>query len=126
MIHNYLESLQKGLDKNRNEFLQLNSISNDQLQAIHAEKRFTEFVSKAELKKFEMKGYERMLARILEAPLQSSANNNNDDLKKKLLTIKNQLFSQPAIEDQDDGSSIANKMRTFPKNFMESQVDHLE
>jgi len=29
-------------------------------------------VSKAELKQFEMKGYERMLARILEAPLQSS------------------------------------------------------
>ena len=43
-----------------------------------------------------------------------------------MLTIKNQLFSQPAIEDKDTGAAIANRMRSHPKNFMESQVDHLE
>ena len=69
MLHSYLCSLQKGLEKNREEFLAQNKISSSELQAIHAEKRFVDFVSKAEMKQFEVKGYERMLARILEAPL---------------------------------------------------------
>jgi len=80
MLHSYLDSLQRGLDQNKQLYLDQHKISSNELQAVHAEKRFVDFVSKAELKQFEVKGYDSMLARILEAPLQSSQKNNNEEL----------------------------------------------
>ena len=88
---------------------------------MHAEKRFTEFVSKAELKQFEVRGYEMMLARILDAPIQASKKSNNEELQNKLQVIKNQLFSKPlsnqkAIEFKEDK----------PKSLLQVQQEHLE
>jgi hypothetical protein len=107
MMHSYLASLQKGLNKNKQSFLDINKITQNELQQMHAEKRFTEFVSKAELKQFEVRGYEMMLARILDAPIQASKKSNNEELQNKLQVIKNQLFSKPlsnqkAIEFKED------------------------
>ena len=81
MINNYLESLKKGLNKNTADYLQQNAISSEQLQAQHAEKRFVDFAQKAQAKQFEMQGYEKMLARILEAPMKSSEASNNLELQ---------------------------------------------
>jgi hypothetical protein len=72
MIDNYLTSLRKGLDRNKQEFLQINNMSEEQLRSEHAKKRFEEFVSNKEMKKFEVKGYEKMLSRLLEAPMKAS------------------------------------------------------
>lgn len=122
MIHSYLESLQKGLEKNKQEYLKINNITLNELQAVHAEKRFEEFVSRAEMKQFEMKGYDQMIARILDAPLKSSEQNNNSELSQKLSIIKNQLFSQPAAirgKENDDGKKLAQSMRTYPENLMD-------
>jgi len=121
MMHSYLASLQKGLNKNKQSFLDINKITQNELQQMHAEKRFTEFVSKAELKQFEVRGYEMMLARILDAPIQASKKSNNEELQNKLQVIKNQLFSKPlsnqkAIEFKEDK----------PKSLLQVQQEHLE
>ena len=47
---------------------------------MNSEKRFVDFVNKAELKRFEVKGYDKMLARILDAPIESSKQKNNPEL----------------------------------------------
>ena len=41
-----------------------------------------------------MKGYEKMIERIMEQPLQSSAANNNVMLQEKLLMVQEQLKRQ--------------------------------
>ena len=53
-----------------------------------------EYASTAELRRFEMKGYETMLSRLLDAPLQSSQKNNNLELHDKLAKIKTKLAQQ--------------------------------
>jgi uncharacterized protein YigA (DUF484 family) len=93
MIDNYIKDLRKGFDKNREKFLEVNNMTLEQMRLQHAEKRFVDFVDKTELKKFEMSGHERMLARILDAPMKSAIENNNKELQHKLSTIKNQLYS---------------------------------
>lgn len=77
MIDNYIKSLKRGFDLNRDRFLEMNNMTLEDMRQIHANKRFVEFVDKTELKKFEMSGYEQMLARILEAPMKSAVENNN-------------------------------------------------
>ena len=42
-----------------------------------------------ELKQFEVKGYEKMLSRILDVPLKNSKDNKNEELEKRILMIKN-------------------------------------
>lgn len=50
-----------------------------------------EDMSKIAYKQFEVKGYEKMIERIMEQPLLSSAKNNNPALQSRLLEIKEQL-----------------------------------
>jgi hypothetical protein len=54
------------------------------MKKIHAEKRFVDFADRAEMKKFEMSGHEKMLARILDAPMKSAIQNDNKELQEKL------------------------------------------
>lgn len=97
MIDNYIKSLKRGFELNRDRFLEMNNMTLEEMRQIHANKRFVEFVDKTELKKFEMSGYEQMLSRILEAPMKSAVENNNQELQNKLKMIQNQLINQPAI-----------------------------
>ena len=46
------------------------------------------------MKKFEVKGYEKMLARLLEGPMKSSEEHNNNKLNNVFSMIKNQLDTQ--------------------------------
>ena len=89
MIENYTSALKKGFEKNKEKFLEINNMTLDQMKQIHAEKRFVDFCDKTELKKFEMNGYEQMLARIIEAPMKSAIEHDNVELQKKLSLIKN-------------------------------------
>ena len=58
MIENYIKSLRKGLDKNKDSFLKINGISEEQLQKQHAAKRLEGGISAKKLRQFEVKGYE--------------------------------------------------------------------
>lgn len=69
MLDNYLASLRRGLERNRVEYLKCEGLTEATMQQQHAHKRFVEYASSAELRRFEMKGYETMLARLLDAPL---------------------------------------------------------
>lgn len=46
---------------------------------------------KVAYRQFEVRGYDKMIERILEAPLKSSQSNQNKELEEKLLLIKGQL-----------------------------------
>ena len=43
---------------------------------------------------FEVRGYDKMIERILEAPLKSSQASQNKELEEKLLMIKDSLSEQ--------------------------------
>lgn len=58
MIDNYIKSLKKGLDRNKESYLKINGISEETLQAQHAEKRLEGGISAKKLRQFEVKGYE--------------------------------------------------------------------
>ena len=45
-------------------------------------------------RQFEVRGYDKMIERILEAPLKSSQNSQNKELEEKLLLIKDSLKEQ--------------------------------
>lgn len=94
MIGSYLDSLQKGLQKNKEDYLSQNNITEEQLRLTYAEKRFTEGANSKSLRQFEVKGYDQMLARIIEAPLNSSVKNDNPELSDKLMMIKKALVSE--------------------------------
>jgi hypothetical protein len=94
MIHSYLESLRKGLEKNKLDYLSQNNLTEEQLRLQYASKRFVEGAGQGELRQFQVKGYEAMLNRILEVPLKASEENNNKELSDKLMVIKNQLEKQ--------------------------------
>ena len=44
-------------------------------------------MSRVAYRQYEVKGYEKMIERIMEQPLQSSAQNNNYALQERLLSI---------------------------------------
>ena len=69
MLNDYMQSLKKGLDKNRTDYLDQNDMTEEALKKEHAQKRFVESISNRELRQFEVKGYDTMLSRILDAPL---------------------------------------------------------
>lgn len=146
MIDNYIKQLKQGFLKNRKEFLQINDLTLDQLRAIQAEKKFVDFVGKAEMKRFELTGQEKMLARILEAPMKSAKENNNVELQEKLQVIKNQLFAQPQLMpeikqkvkgertvkelmketyQQSQQQKQANSKPERPRNMIDSMFEHL-
>lgn len=134
MIANYVTSLKKGFKQNRDQFLEMNNMTLEELRQVQAEKKFVDFVGKAELKQFELTGQEKMLARILEAPMKSAKQNNNVELQKKLQLIRNQLFAQPATtfkrqkqltqaahDDKEDKPAKQEK----PRNVIDSVQEHI-
>lgn len=58
MIDNYIQSLKKGLNRNKVDYLHQNQITYEEMSAEHHEKRFVEYLGSGELRRFEMKGYE--------------------------------------------------------------------
>jgi len=97
------------------------------------------------LRPSEVKGYEQMLSRMLDAPLQSSEKNQNWALQQKLLKIKNQLGTQGGLmapipnmlehgasEEQQTEETADSKQDEEDAGddgipaFMKAQHDHLE
>ena len=72
MLQNYIKSLKRGLERNKEDYLKINQLTIEELRTNQAEKVFVDFVGKAEQKRFELTGQEKIIARILEAPMQSA------------------------------------------------------
>lgn len=87
MIDNYLTSLKKGLEKNQQEYVQLhkNALhpktlaqptqpSDDQTrqEILEHQRALRLELPRVAYRQFEVRGYDRMIERILEAPLRSS------------------------------------------------------
>lgn len=58
------------------------------------QKNLMQDMSKLAFRQFEVKGYERMLDRMLDQPLQGAVNKNNVELQEKLMHIKQTLTKQ--------------------------------
>jgi hypothetical protein len=78
MIDNYLTSLKKGLEKNQQEFVNLHKTegSTDDIQAkmimMEKQRKLRMELPRVAYRQFEVRGYDKMIERILEAPLKSS------------------------------------------------------
>jgi hypothetical protein len=100
MIDNYLTSLKKGLEKNQQEFVNLHKTegSTDDIQAkmimMENQRKLRMELPRVAYRQFEVRGYDKMIERILEAPLKSSQNSQNKELEEKLLLIKDSLKEQ--------------------------------
>jgi hypothetical protein len=100
MIDNYLTSLKKGLEKNQQEFVNLHKTegNNDDIQAkmimMERQRKLRMELPRVAYRQFEVRGYDKMIERILEAPLRSSQNSQNKELEEKLLLIKDSLKEQ--------------------------------
>ena len=91
----------------------------------------------------EVKGYEQMLSRMLQAPLESSERNKNWTLQQKLLQIKEQLGTQSGLMppipnmveyeaagtqqalEREEAAGKKEQKKEVP-SFMQAQHDHLE
>ena len=69
----------------------LHNMTEEELKQSYVDKKFIEGASDKSLRQFEVKGYDQMLARIIEAPLKSSVQNDNPELQDKLMMIKSAL-----------------------------------
>jgi hypothetical protein len=81
MIDNYLTSLKKGLEKNQQDFVNNSKLSENGIDEseILARQRLLEQqrtlrleLPRVAYRQFEVRGYDKMIERILEAPLKSS------------------------------------------------------
>ena len=69
MLSNYLDSLHRGLKRNKEDFLKQNNLTEEQMKSLNAEKRFVDYNHHSEVKQFEVQGYQKMMERILDKPL---------------------------------------------------------
>ena len=101
MIDNYLTSLKNGLAKNQKEYLELHKGKNTSLTDDQAKQDILEHqralrleLPKVAYRQFEVRGYDKMIERILEAPIRSSQAAQNKELEERLLMIKDSLSEQ--------------------------------
>ena len=94
MIDNYIRSLRNGLSKNKDKYLAVNDITEEQLRLQHGQKRFEENLSSKQLRQFEVKGYDQMINRMLDIPISKTDEDNDPRLKNALALIKKQLNVQ--------------------------------
>ena len=88
MIDNYVVSLKNGLEKNKVSYLEIRGMTEEQLRLEHGEKRHTSGMSKKKLSQYEVRGYDKMIERILDVP---DAEKENPQLKSALAVIKNRI-----------------------------------
>jgi hypothetical protein len=102
MIDNYLTSLKNGLAKNQREYLELHKGKNPSLtdddkakqEILEHQRALRLELPKVAYRQFEVRGYDKMIERILEAPIRSSQAAQNKELEERLLMIKDSLSEQ--------------------------------
>ena len=69
MIDSYLTSLKNGLQKNQEDYMKANNLTPDQM--IEKQRDLRVELPKVAYRQFEIKGYDKMIERILDVPLKS-------------------------------------------------------
>ena len=125
MIDNYLRSLQRGLEKNVSEYYKSKNLDNltgpEVLKSITRDLK--EEMSAIQFKQFEIKGYDKMLERLLKVPDQSVINEGHatpgDQVQSRLTKIHEALQAQreknAEMEDDIDLRIRAEKIRLLQK-----------
>ena len=143
MIDNYLTSLKNGLQRNKEAYLKIHNLTLEEMQALDA-KTLDQGFNQRRIRPTEVKGYEQMISRMLDAPLESSERNKNYSLQQKLLKIKDQIGQNggymPPIPNMveyeaaetEKAEARDQELQTKPKpqkgltDFMKAQHNHLE
>ena len=75
MIDNYLTSLKRGMKKNEDDYFKARGMDPESGKELMKEtqKQMMQDMSRVAYRQYEVKGYEKMIERIMEQPLQSSA-----------------------------------------------------
>ena len=99
MIDNYLTSLKKGLEKNQKDYVEMHTAKASttdeaRLRLLDQQRQLRLELPRVAYRQFEVRGYDKMIERILEAPIRSSQSSNNKELEEKLMLIKGQLKEQ--------------------------------
>lgn len=132
MIKDYISSLQNGLQQNRKEFLTQNKMNEDDLLNQAKEARLHKTLSNKEMRQMEVRGYEQMLQRILDVPLQSSIQSNNNQMVQQLSMIKSTLSQQQNIifekhkKQITQGSTDGSSKPSGARNLLMDQMKHLK
>lgn len=88
MIDNYLTSLREGLEKNKEEYIRIYGSTEreiEQMRILRVE------LPKISIKSIEVKGYGKMLDRMLDLPLKQAEAMNNKPIVNELMLLKDQL-----------------------------------
>ena len=128
MIDNYLSSLKRGMKKNEEEYFKMRKmdpVKGKQLM-METQKKMMQDMSRVAYRQFEVKGYEKMIERIMEQPLQSSAQNNNTQLQERLLLIKEQLKKQSEKNRQIERETEKFVTETVFKQELEEAIARKE
>ena len=74
MLKSYLDNLQKGLKANTSDYYRLKGLTDDEGELLlkQVQKEMRADVSKTAYKQFEIKGYERMIGRIMEGSISAN------------------------------------------------------
>ena len=124
MIENYVKSLRKGLDKNKDSFLKINGISEEQLQKQHAAKRLEGGISAKKLRQFEVKGYEQMIGRMLDIPVNSPAALENGDQMTTAIDLIKQQLNKSSVPNLKQIGHEPQQHRRMYANMIEAQAAH--
>ena len=82
MIDNYLTSLKRGLKKNEEDYYKVRNLDPVKGKELMKEtqKAIMTDMNRIAYRQYEIKGYERMLDRMLDQPMQNAKSNNNIEL----------------------------------------------
>ena len=91
MIDNYLSSLKAGLEKNKDDYMKIYGVSENEIEQM---RMLRVELPKVSMKHFEVKGYGKMLDRMLDLPLKQAAADNNMPVYNEIMLLKDQLKFQ--------------------------------
>ena len=102
MIDNYLTSLQRGMKKNVAAYYKMRGLDpakGSELLRL-SQRAMYESMNKNQYKQFETKGFDQMLERIMQQPMQKAIENGNQELSTKLVEIRQKLSLQAKKNQQ--------------------------
>ena len=96
MIDNYLTSLQRGMKKNVAAYYKMRGMDPTKGSELlrQTQRAMYETMNKNQYKQFETKGFDQMLERIMQQPMQKAIESGNQELSTKLVEIRQKLTLQ--------------------------------
>ena len=125
MIDNYLTSLKRGLAKNEQEYYKMRGLDPKKGKQLlkETQKAMMQDMSKVAYRQFEIKGYEKMLERMIEYPMQSAQENQNVELQNKLMHIKETLAAQESKNKAIEQEVVQSVKSTMMDSELKEALD---